>query len=161
MDFGRMSSGDIAKAEREANIVNKRLNIGYNFKENSISKFLIGSSKIDFIGGNGKIYAGEIINLELNEDYLQRNLFKTLALFEALEKTFPKRFSPSECKMLVLESQAFNPEKSNYMDKLNTWHDKAGYGLVIKSSLDDFQNIIETEVEAKNIKPYVDWVKEA
>lgn len=140
-------------------LTNKRLNIGYDFKENSVSKFLIGSSKIDYIGGNGTIYAGEIINLDLSEDYLQKNLFKTITLFEALEKSFPNRFSPKECKMLVLENQATDKEKADYMDKLNTWNKKAGYGLVIKSSLDDFQNLIGKEVEEKNIIRYDEWIK--
>ncbi|MHB9011835.1 MAG: hypothetical protein ACYC49_06350 [Ignavibacteriaceae bacterium] len=143
-----------------SNLASTRLNIGYDFKDNSIGKFLIGSSKIDFIGGNGTVYAGEIINLDLNEESLQRNLFKTITLFEALEKSFPNRFSSSECKMLVLASQANNPDKGGYMDKLNTWNKKAGYGLVIKSSLDDFQKVIENDIQIKNIKRYDEWVKE-
>ena len=101
--------------------------MGYDFKDNSISKFLIGSSKIDFIGGNGSVYAGEIINLDLQKRRCKRNLFKIITLFEALEKTYPKRFSPKECKMLVLEKQANNPDKADYMNKLNTWNIKANY----------------------------------
>lgn len=137
----------------------KRLNIGYDFKENSVSKFLIGSSKIDYIGGNGTIYAGEIINLDLSDDVLQKNLYKTLTLFEALQKSFPNRFSPEECKMLVLEQQARDPEKADHMDKLSTWNKKAKYGLVIKPELDDFQKLIAKEVEEKNIIRYDEWIK--
>lgn len=138
----------------------QRLNIGYDFKENSIGKFLIGSLKIDYIGGNGTVYAGEIINLDLSEEALQKNLFKIITLFEALEKSFPRRFSPSECKMLVLEKQARDPEKADYMEKLNTWNKKANYGLVIKPDLEDFKNLIENEVDEKNIKRFNEWVKE-
>ncbi len=139
--------------------INSRLNIGYDFKETSVSKFLIGSTKIDYIGGNGTLYAGEIINLDLSEEVLQKNLFKAVKLKEALEKSFPERFSPGDCKMLVLEKQAKDPDKADYMDKLDTWNQKANYGLVIKSELDDFQRIIEKEVDQKNIKPYDEWVK--
>ncbi|MCK9426892.1 MAG: hypothetical protein M0Q21_12705 [Ignavibacteriaceae bacterium] len=148
------------RSKLESNILLKeKLNIGYDFKENAIGKFLIGSSKIDFIGGNGTIYAGEIINLDLQEDTLQQNLFKTITLFDALSKTYPKRFSPQECKMLVLEEQANNPEKEIYMDKLNTWNKKANYDLVIKSSLDEFQTQIEKDVESKNIIRYDEWIR--
>jgi len=148
------------RSKLESNILLKeKLNIGYDFKENSIGKFLIGSSKIDFIGGNGTIYAGEIINLDLQEETLQQNLFKTITLFDALSKTYPKLFSPKECKMLVLEEQANNPEKEIYMDKLNTWNKKANYDLVIKSSLDEFQTQIEKDVESKNIIRYDEWIK--
>lgn len=144
----------------ESNVLlREKLNIGYDFKENSIGKFLIGSSKIDFIGGNGVIYAGEIINLDLQEDTLQQNLFKTITLFDALSKTYPKLFSPKECKMLVLEEQANNPEKEVYMDKLNTWNKKANYDLVIKPSLDEFKAQIEKDVESKNIIRYEQWIK--
>ncbi|NCQ18139.1 MAG: hypothetical protein COZ80_02625 [Ignavibacteria bacterium CG_4_8_14_3_um_filter_37_9] len=150
------------RSKLESNILLKeKLNIGYDFKENSIGKFLIGSSKIDFIGGNGTIYAGEIINLDLQEETLQQNLFKTITLFDALSKTYPKLFSPKECKMLVLEEQANNPEKEIYMDKLNTWNKKANYDLVIKSSLDEFQTQIEKDVESKNIIRYDEWIKKA
>jgi hypothetical protein len=139
--------------------ISKRLNIGYDFKENSVSEFLIGNSKIDYIGGNGTIYAGEIINLDLSDDVLQKNLYKTLTLFEALQKSFPNRFSPKECKMLVLEQQARDPEKAEHMDKLSTWNKKAKYGLVIKPGLDDFQKLIAKEVEEKNIIRYDEWIK--
>jgi len=150
------------RSKLESNILLKeKLNIGYDFKENSIGKFLIGNSKIDFIGGNGTIYAGEIINLDLQEETLQQNLFKTITLFDALSKTYPKLFSPKECKMLVLEEQANNPEKEIYMDKLNTWNKKANYDLVIKSSLDEFQTQIEKDVESKNIIRYDEWIKKA
>jgi len=150
------------RSKLESNILLKeKLNIGYDFKENSIGKFLIGSSKIDFIGGNGTIYAGEIINLDLQEETLQQNLFKTITLFDALSKTYPKLFSPKECKMLVLEEQANNPEKEIYMDKLDTRNKKANYDLVIKSSLDEFQTQIEKDVESKNIIRYDEWIKKA
>lgn len=90
-----------------------------------------------------------------------QNLFKTITLFDALSKTYPKLFSPKECKMLVLEEQANNPEKEIYMDKLNTWNKKANYDLVIKSSLDEFQTQIEKDVESKNIIRYDEWIKKA
>ncbi|MDP2302528.1 MAG: hypothetical protein Q8N03_08900 [Ignavibacteria bacterium] len=154
--------GNKLRRKLESNILLKeKLNIGYDFKENSIGKFLIGSSKIDFIGGNGTIYAGEIINLDLQEVTLQQNLFKTTTLFDALSKTYPKLFSPKECKMLVLEEQANNPEKEIYMDKLNTWNKKANYDLVIRPSLDAFQTQIEKDVESKNIIRYDEWIKKA
>src|SRR5690606_20630689 len=127
--------GQLRKKLKSNLSITKRLNIGYDFKENSVSKFLIGSSKIDYIGGNGTIYAGEIINLDLSDDVLQKNLYKTLTLFEALQKSFPNRFSPEECKMLILEKQARDPEKADHMDKLSTWNKKAKYGLVIKPEL--------------------------
>ncbi len=151
--------GQLRKKLQSSVTINERLNIGYDFKENSINRFLIGSSKIDYIGGNGAIYAGEIINLDLSEEALQKNLFKTITLFEAFEKSFPKRFSPNECKMLVLERQANDPDKADYMDKLNTWNKKANYGLVVKSDLNDFQKLIEKEVEEKNIIRFDEWVK--
>lgn len=51
--------------------------------------------------------------------------------------------------MLVLEKQANDPDKADYMDKLSSWNRKANYGLVIKPELDDFQKIIEKDVEEK------------
>lgn len=140
-------------------LIDERLNIGYEFKENSISKFLIGNSKIDFIGGNGVVYAGEIVNLDLNEESLQKSFNKTLALFEAISKSFPNRFEANECKLLVLEEQARNPEKSNYMDILNTWHREAKYGLVIQKNIEDFQQKIEEDVQNKNIIRFDEWLK--
>ena len=61
--------------------------------------------------------------------------------------------------MLVLERQAIDPDKEDYMDKLNTWNEKAHYGLVIRPELDDFQKIIEKEVEEKSIIRYDEWIK--
>ena len=61
--------------------------------------------------------------------------------------------------MLVLEKQANNPDKADYMDKLNTWNIKANYGLIIKPDLDGFKRIIEKEIEEKNIIRYDEWIK--
>jgi hypothetical protein len=62
--------------------------------------------------------------------------------------------------MLILEKQANDPEKEEYMDKLNTWNKKAKYGLVIKPELDNFRDIIEKEIEEKNIIRYDEWAKQ-
>ena len=134
-------------------LLNSRLNIGYNFKDNYVSNFLIGYANIDFIGGNGTVFSGEIINLELSEDSLQKS-FKTITLFEALEKTYKaiNKFEPSNCKLLVLEHQAKNPEKVDYMHKLSTWQQKAGYDLIIRKELGDFESDIQKEVDHKNKK---------
>lgn len=142
--------------------INQRLNIGYNFKNNLLGNFLIGNTQIDFIGGNGSIFCGEIINLDVNEESIQKNLFKTITLFEAIKETYNKhnKFDPKDCKFLVLKEHAENKENAEYMDTLNTWHNKADYDLLIKNSLDEFENKISAIVENKNIKKYEEWVRE-
>ena len=102
--FERLGS-QLRKKLKSNKIINERLNVGYDFKDNSISKFLIGSSKIDFIGGNGSVYAGEIINLDLSEEALQRNLFKIITLFEALKKPTPKGFLQKNVRCLSLKNK--------------------------------------------------------
>ena len=144
-----------------SHIIKEKLNIGYDFKYNAIGKFVFGNSSIDFIGGNGTVYAGEIIDLDLQEDSLQRSFNKTIALFEAIEITYSDndRFDPKECKLLVLEDQALNPERSKYMDILNTWHTKAKYDLVIKKDMIAFQSKIEKDINEKNIISFEDWTR--
>lgn len=151
----------LRKRFQSNHLLNSRLNIGYDFKDNYVSNFLIGNTNIDFIGGNGTVFSGEIINLELSEESLQKSLFKTITLFEALEKTYKaiNKFEPSNCKLLVLEHQAKNPEKVDYMHKLSTWQQKAGYDLIIRKELADFESDIQKEVDSKNIKKFEDWVK--
>lgn len=149
----------LRKQFKSDKFLNERLNIGYNFKENSIRKFLIGNSKIDFIGGNGSVYAGEILDLDLNEETLQQNFNKTIALFEALSKTYVNKFDPKECKFLVLRDQALDKTKSEYMDILNTWKRKAEYDLLIEETLNDFKKRIAADVETKNIIKYDEWLK--
>ena len=151
----------LRKRFRSNQFLNSRLNIGYGFQDNFVNNFLIGTANIDFIGGNGSVFSGEIINLELSEDSLQKSLFKTITLFEALEKTYKTidKFDPKNCKLLVLENQATNPDKAEYMQKLSTWQKKAGYDLIIRKDLSDFENDIQKEVNLKNIKKFEDWVK--
>jgi hypothetical protein len=148
------------KKFRSNKTINEKLNIGYEFKEDSISKFLIGNPNIDFIGGNGVIFSGEIINLDLNEDSIQKSLFKTITLFEALDKTFSPfgKFDPKECKMLVLQEQANAPQNFDYMERLNTWSQKADYELVVKKSIEDFEADIEKRVIDKNIIRFDEWI---
>lgn len=159
ISLGKLSQS-LQKQFRKNTALNNNLNIGYDFKENSIGKFLIGNTYIDFIGGNGTVFAGDIINLNLNSESISKNLFKTIALYEALEKTLPPgKFSSQDCKLLVLESQANDPLKADYMEKLTTWHKKAGYDLVIKKSLDDFEKDIEEKVINKKIIKFDEWIE--
>ena len=147
---------------RKNRVLNSRLNIGYDFQNNSLGKFLIGNPKIDFIGGNGSIFCGEILNLSVNEESVQKNLFKTITLFEAIKETYQKhnRFEPHDCKILVLKEHADKKENAEYMDKISNWHKKVGYDLIIKNSIEEFEQKILTTVEDRNIKKYEDWDRE-
>lgn len=158
--FQSRLGSSLRKIFQSNSVLNSKLNIGYNFKNNSISKFLIGNPNIDFIGGNGTVFSGEIINLDLNEESLQRSLNKTITMFEALDKSFSNmnRFDAKDCKLLVLEEQAMNPEKAEYMEILNTWHVKAGYDLIVKPELKDFEETITEVVNKKNIIRFDDWL---
>lgn len=129
-------------------VIEKSLDIGYEFKEILL---LLGNPKIDYIGVNGKIYAGEIFNFDQSDESVQKNFNKTITLFDTFERLYPEIFEPSECKFLVLSDQAKNKEYSKYMDALNSWHTKAKYGILIKNTLEEFQSIIEHDVKTKKI----------
>jgi len=147
---------------RRNSILNSHLNIGFNFKDNSVSKFLIGNPRIDFIGGNGSIFCGEIINLEVEEESVQKNLNKTITLFDAIKETYSSynKFESKDCQFLVLKEHADNKDNAEYMEKLSTWSKKVGYELLIKDTIADFEEAISKVVEEKRIIKYEDWVKD-
>lgn len=142
-------------------VLNQRLDIGYDFKEDNLNKLLIGSSFIDFIGGNGTVFCGDVLNLEVEEDTLQRNFYKILTLFEALEKEYdPKnKFDPRDCKILLLKAHVDRKENADYMERINNWHKKAGYGILIKNEIEDFEKEISALVDRKGIIKFQNWSK--
>lgn len=156
---------DIRKAIKNSlkadEVIRSRLNIGYKFEDNLLTNLMFPGVEVDYIGGNGSLYCGEIINLDYEESTVQNHLYKTLTLFEAFDKTFSEinRFEPKDCKMIVSKEQAEEEENSDYMSKLENWHKKAGYGLLIQDSIEDLTHSIKKQVEEKNIIPFVEWSK--
>lgn len=142
-------------------IISSRLNIGYKFENNILTRLIFPGVEIDYIGGNGSIYCGEIINLDFEESTVQNHLYKTLTLFEAFDRTFRKinKFEPEDCKMIISKEQAEEEENSDYMAILENWHKRAGYELLIKNNIVDITDSIKRQVEEKNIIPFVEWSK--
>lgn len=140
------------------NKIKKSVNISYDFKDDQVSNLLIGKYHISFIGANGEIYAGELIDFSLSELSIQQNLFKTLAIFEALEKTYPENFAPEACNFLVVENDYLNSNNKQYLQTLKNWKNKAGYNLLVSKRIEDFIPQIRDDVEKKSIIPYTEWI---
>ncbi|MCF8240755.1 MAG: DUF3037 domain-containing protein [Melioribacteraceae bacterium] len=142
-------------------VLNQRLDIGYDFKEDKLNKLLIGSSFIDFIGGNGTVFCGDVLNLDVEEYTLQRNFYKILTLFEALEKEYTpiNKFDPRDCKILLLKEHVDRKENADYMERIFNWHKKADYGILIKNEIEDFEKEIAELVDKKGIIKFQDWRK--
>jgi len=144
---------------KKSKFINDHLNIGYKFEGSKIADYFVDVPKIDFIGGNGSIFAGELINLETSEETFQENLSRIITLYRALEKSFLKLFIPNECKILLLQDQVNNsPNAELYMDKLQTWHKNVGFDLMIKDTVVDFSNEIEKTIHDKDIIKFEDWI---
>jgi len=139
--------------------LNERLDIGYSFKNTPLSGFLFNTQHIDFIGGNGKIFSGNILNLAQKDEQISASFSNSITIFEALKKHFIKKFEPEECKFLILKEQADDPDKADYMDKLFLWHKTVGYGISIKTSFEEFEKDILRSVESKNIIKFEDWFR--
>lgn len=152
--YPKYISNKFRSSLKSNSVIEKSLDIGYEFKEIPL---LLGNPKIDYIGVNGKIYAGEIFDFEQTDESVQKNFNKTITLFDAFEKLYPENFEPSECKFLVLTEQAKKKEYNVYMDVLNSWNTKAQYGILIKDSLEDFHSVIESDVSTMNIKKFKKW----
>jgi hypothetical protein len=141
--------------------INEKLNIDYRFKDNELNTLLFKNTNIDFIGGNGSIFCGEIIDLANEEDSIKRNFYKTITLFEAIEKTYQKikRFNPKDCKILIRKDQADMEENTEYMTILEGWSKNANYDLLIEKDLEKFVEKIRKQIIDKNIISFEDWSK--
>lgn len=139
--------------------IKDRVSINYSFDKNALTNFFFNNTSIDFIGGNGNIFCGEILNLDNEENTIKQNFHKTISIFDALEKKYSKigKFDPRDCKILLDKKQVEKKESAQYMDILNTWHKTANYDLIIEDKLDNFVDRIRNQIRENNIIPFDEW----
>lgn len=141
---------------RDNSNIKERLNLDYDLKNSNLSNYFISTSKIDFVGVNGNIFAGEFLDLNNSEETVGAKLNQTIAAFKTFEENFPDNYAPEECKILLLQEQFDN--KKEYVEKLEAWSNSAGYSLFIRPSLEQFSYSIEEIVKRKNINRFDEWI---
>lgn len=150
---------NLMKADNE---ISRRLSIGYRFeKQEKVSRFLFSSTEVDFIGGNGALYCGEVPDLEQNPESLEKNLNKTFVLFDVFNRVFSptNQFQPRDCKIIIDREQADNSENSKALEKIENWHKDFGYDLLIGEP----QQIIGTikkQISERNVRPFDEWIND-
>lgn len=150
----------LMKADTE---ISRRLSIGYRFEKKQIivSKFLFSSTEIDFIGGNGALYCGEVPDLEQNSESLEKNLNKTFVLFDVLNRLFSPldRFKPKDCKIIIDSKQADNPENSEALEKIENWHKDFDYDLLIGEPY-QIIDTIKKQISERKVRPFDEWIND-
>lgn len=142
--------------------VSKKLNIGHTITKKEIGKLLFSNTEIDFIGGNGTLYCGQVIDLNSHISSLNSNVKNTLLLYLIFEDVFSKinLFDPKHCKIILTNLDSLDSEKEQLIKSLSKWEKEKGFDLIESESIDHVMLKIETELKSKDIMKYTDWLNQ-
>lgn len=153
--------------------VNNHLNIGYTIKHNDVNNLLIKNMEVDFIGGNGSVYCGQIIDLKAENDTIASNIARSIYLYTSLEKTFDSinKFDPKNCKFILINtdgiltntesdkklSNKIIDEKNEFIVTLENWKKENDYDIIESNNENQFVETIVNDIREKNLVRFDEW----
>lgn len=134
-------------------VISERLNIGVELKNESFNELVPNGTKVEFIGKNGSIYSGKLLDLTLAHKTINFHFIQTFLLAKALEISFGDEFKPEGFNLLIVNNDEVVKENQSYLNSLKNWHEKAGYNLIIKENLSGLITEIENNVQKLDVHP--------
>ena len=137
------------------------LNIDYKLESEELqTEILLPEIRLDFIGGNGSIYCGHILNLNTAESTLSENISKTISLYDCLNKLYgsSNQKGKKEQKIILDKKQAEQKEAKQALNLIELVTDKKPYEVVQVSDTRQFMNDVLEEVKEKGVEPFSSWI---
>ncbi len=140
---------------KKDSLLQSRLNIGYSL--DAILQEYIPSTTptIDFIGGNGSLFCGQMPNLRA-EDALSRFFL----IFESLKQRFEaqQRFEAENYHLLINMERFGGEEFQEHRAAFQKWRGLKGFTVVEVDDMNMAVQSIRAKVEAKDVQPFGEWL---
>jgi hypothetical protein len=147
---------EIRKRLIEDRVLDKQLNIGYTIKREKL-KLLTANTEVDYIGGNGTIFCGQIANLESKNDTIGKTLF-LYNIFKELYSTTDK-FKPYDCKIILKRDEKENKKNAEIVQTIEEWERSQGYGIITVDNENQLIDNVRNDTMNKNIMPFEKWIE--
>lgn len=131
-----------------------RLSIRYSL-ESVLHGYMLPAPTIDFIGGNGSLFCGQMPNLRSNEA-LQRFIMT----FESLKQRFEEqKLFDAEYYYILINTRRFGGEDmKEHRAAFQRWQKSKGFTLIEVSGMNEAVQAIRAKVEAKDVQPFERWL---
>ncbi|MBX7046224.1 MAG: hypothetical protein K1X86_10335 [Ignavibacteria bacterium] len=140
--------------------INSKLNIGHTITQKEIGGLLFTNTEIDFIGGNGTLYCGQIIDLDMHLSTLNFNVKSTLLLYLIFEEVFGDKnlYDPNQCKIILTNLNSLDNEKERLLNSLLRWKKEKGFDVLESNNMDEIVSKVKKDLEQKDIMRYTKWI---
>ena len=138
------------------------LNIDYKLESEELqTEILLPEIRLDYIGGNGSIYCGHILNLNAGESTLSENISKTISLYDCINKLFgTNTHKGNKAQKIILDKKQAEQKKAKQaLNFIELVTDNKPYEVVQVSDTRQFMNDVLTEVKEKGVVPFSSWIK--
>ena len=112
---------------------------------------------MDFIGGNGSIYCGNFIDLEVQEKTLQKNIAETFLVRNFLTSLYHS--DSSQCKIILDNQQAKSNSARKALHSIELALEKEPDNLLIVSDTQELIEKVLHEVDEKGVIPFSRWIR--
>ncbi len=149
-----------SKLKKEKDI-EKHLNIAYTVKKEKLSNLMTSNMEIDFIGGNGSIFCGQIPNFATKNESSENNLTKTLLLYNIFKELYDesKRYDPKDCKIILNKKEKEKKENREIISTIEEWHRTEGYEIVTVENENQIIDLVNNEIQKKKLIPFDKWLE--
>ncbi|MCU0427395.1 MAG: DUF3037 domain-containing protein [Candidatus Kapabacteria bacterium] len=147
-------SSTFQKALKKDMVLPHRLSIRYSL-DTVLQKYMTSAPTIDFIGGNGSLFCGQMPNMRSDV-----TLPRFLHLFESLMLHFEaqKLFDAENFHVLINTRYFGSQELKEHRESFRRWQKIKGFTLLEVSDMKEAVNMIRDKVEAKDVQPFDQWL---
>ncbi len=158
---GNALATDFHKMARKSVDFQHYLNVDYKLDAAELqTEILLPEIRLDFIGGNGSIHCGYILNLNASGSTLSENISKTISLYDCLNKLygFCEQNSKKEQKIILDKKQAEQKGAKQALNLIELITADKPYEVVQISDTRKFMNDVLEEAKGKGVEPFSSWV---
>ncbi len=159
---GNALATDFHKMARKSVDFQHYLNVDYKLDSAELqTEILLPEIRLDFIGGNGSIHCGYILNLNASGSTLSENISKTISLYDCLNKLygFCEQNSKREQKIILDKKQAEQKGAKQALNLIELITADKPYEVVQISDTRKFMNDVLEEAKEKGVEPFSSWIK--
>ncbi len=141
--------------------LNTHLNIGYNVQDidELNTSILLPEVHLDYIGGNGSIYCGHFLDLDVSESTLSKNISETLNLYECLNRYYNtgEQSGKKEQKLILDRKQYGSKGTSKALKMISLVTENKPYEVKEVEDINQFMCEVQEEVQDMNVEPFTIW----
>jgi hypothetical protein len=141
-------------ALKKDTVLQTRLSFHYSL-ERVLQEYMPNAATMDFIGGNGSVFCGQMPNLRA-----ATTLPRLLLVYESLKQRFEaqKLFDAENYHVLINMKFFGGQEFKEHRNALQRWQQSKGFTMLEIDNIGDAVQVIRSKAEEKDVQPFETWL---